>query len=136
MLMKRDDTLWKGIIENVPNEFLYFFYPNADKLFDLKRGIVFLDKELEQLSPEQDNMRSPKFVDKLMKVFTKAGKEEWILIHVEVQGYHDKAFARRMFTYFYRILEKYGKPVTAIAILSDNNKNLILSSFFSSKPIK
>ena len=99
-----------------------FFFKDADELFDMEKGFQFLDKELEQLFPMQDS-ESPKFVDKLIKVFTKTGREEWILCHVEIQGYDDRDFAKRMFTYFYRILDKYGKPVTAIAIFTDNNKN-------------
>ncbi|TAN01561.1 MAG: hypothetical protein EPN39_01810 [Chitinophagaceae bacterium] len=120
--MKRDDTLWKGILENLFDDFLHFFFPDADKLFDMKKGFEFLDKELEQLFPAPENMQDPKFVDKLVKVFTKGGKEEWLLVHVEIQGYDDKDFAKRMFVYWYRILDKYGKQVTAIAIFTDNNK--------------
>src|SRR3978361_1790391 len=120
--MIKDDTLWKGILENVFDDFLRFFFDDADTLFDMEKGFQFLDKELEQLFPEEEG-ESPKFVDKLVKVFTKAGKEEWLLVHIEVQGYDDKDFARRMFTYFYRILDKYEKPITAIAIFTDTNKN-------------
>lgn len=120
--MKRDDTLWKGILENLFDDFLRFFFPEADKLFDMKKGFEFLDKEPEQLFPSPENIQSPKFLDKLVRVFTKAGKEEWFLVHVEIQGYDDKDFAKRMFSYFYRILDKYGKLVTAIAIFTDTNK--------------
>jgi len=70
--MKRNDTLWKGILENVYEDFLRFFFENADKLFDIEKGFQFLDKELEQLFPA-DKLESPKFVDKLVKVFTKNG---------------------------------------------------------------
>jgi len=120
--LKRDDTLWKGILENLSEDFMRFFFKDADELFNMEKGFQFLDKELEQLFPMQDS-ESPKFVDKLIKVFTKTGREEWILCHVEIQGYDDRDFAKRMFTYFYRILDKYGKPVTAIAIFTDANKN-------------
>ena len=68
--MKRNDTLWKGILENVYEDFLRFFFKDADKLFDIEKGFQFLDKELEQLFPA-DDLESPKFVDKLVKVFTK-----------------------------------------------------------------
>jgi hypothetical protein len=119
--MNRDDTLWKGILENVFEDFLRFFFTDADLLFDMQKGFQYLDKELEQLFPVEDSM-APKYVDKLVKVFTLQGKEEWILIHLEVQGYNDKHFARRMFTYFYRILDKYNKPVTAIAIFTGTDK--------------
>ncbi len=89
--------------------------------FDFEKGFQFLDKELEQLFPVEE-MEAPKFVDKLVKVFTKTGKEEWILVHIEVQGYDDKDFAKRMFTYFYRILDRCGKQTTSVAIFSDDNK--------------
>jgi hypothetical protein len=56
-------------------------------------------------------------------VFTKRGTEEWILIHVEVQGYTDHDFGKRMFQYYYRILDQYDKPVTAFAIFADAVKN-------------
>lgn len=119
--MNKDDTLWKGILENICDDFLRFFFKDAEKLFDLERGFQFLDKELEQLFPTEE-IEAPKFVDKLVKVYTKTGEEDWILVHIEVQGYDDKDFAKRMFTYFYRILDKYGKPVTAIAIFTDANR--------------
>lgn len=127
--MKRDDTLWKGILENLFDDFLRFFFPDADKLFDMKKGFQFLDKELEQLFPAPENMQSPRFVDKLVKVFSRTGKEEWFLVHIEIQGYNDKDFAKRMFHYFYHILDKYGKSVTAIAIFTDTNKKFKLALY-------
>ncbi|WP_159476967.1 hypothetical protein [Dyadobacter sp. 3J3] len=119
--MKRNDTLWKGILENIFSDFLCFFFKDAEEIFDLERGFEFLDKELEQLFPTEE-IKAPKFVDKLVKVFTSSGAEEWVLVHIEVQGYDDKDFARRMYTYFYRILDKYERPVTAIAIFTDGNE--------------
>ena len=121
--MKRDDTLWKGILENLFDDFLRFFFKDADRLFDMKKGFQFLDKELEQLFPSPENMQAPKFVDKLVKVFTKEEKEEWLLVHVEIQGYHDKDFGKRLFKYWYRILDKYDKPVTTIVIFTNADKN-------------
>jgi predicted transposase YdaD len=126
--MNRDDTLWKSILENVFEDFLHFFFPDASQLFDLQKGFQYLDKELEQLFPEE-NSQAPKYVDKLAKVFTAQGKEEWILIHIEVQGYNDKHFSQRMFTYYYRILDRYNKPVTAIAIFTGANKKFHPATF-------
>lgn len=122
MARSNSDIYWKGILEDLFADFLRFFYPNADELFDIKRGFEFLDKELEQLIPENDP-KHPKFVDKLVKVFTREGKEEWILIHIEVQGYKGKQdFASRMFTYFYRIRDSYNNRVRSIAIFTDSNR--------------
>jgi predicted transposase/invertase (TIGR01784 family) len=121
--MKRDDTLWKAILEDVFDDFLTFFYPDSSTLFNVEKGFEYLDKELEQLFPPQEDVYALRFVDKLVKVYTKQGVEQWILVHVEVQGYPDKQFAERMFTYYYRILDKHQKPITAFAILTDGNKN-------------
>jgi hypothetical protein len=120
--MKRDDTLWKSILEEIFDDFLFFFFPDADQLFDLAKGFEYLDKELEQLFPPEQNEYATRYVDKLVKVFTSSGSEQWILIHIEVQGYNDKHFAERMFTYFYRIFDKYSKPITAFAIFTEGNK--------------
>jgi len=117
--MKKSDILWKGIIEDLPVFFILFFFPDARNILDLDRGVEFLDKELEELFPV-DHPDHPRFVDKLLKVFTVDGREEWILIHIEVQGYPDGDFGKRMYTYFYRLLDRYQKPVTALAIFTDD----------------
>ncbi|HMH23043.1 MAG TPA: hypothetical protein VK563_14765 [Puia sp.] len=122
MLLKANDTLWKGILEDLFADFLRFFYVHADKIFDMDKGFEFLDKELDQLYPGAD-IKHPKFVDKLVKAYKKDGTEEWLLIHIEVQGYRDKTFGRRMFTYFYRLLDRFDREVSSIAIFIDNDIN-------------
>ena len=120
-MLKHQDILWKGIIEDLCDDFILFFFHEASKEFDFTKGFEFLDKELIQLFPETEN--NPKFVDKLVKVHLKTGEESWILVHVEVQGYQEVNFEHRMFIYYYRILEKHNKPITALAIFTDEDKN-------------
>jgi len=130
--MKRDDALWKAILEDVFDDFLRFFFPDADDLFLIDRGFEYLDKELEQLFPPDQDMYAPRYVDKLVKVFARKNgqsHEQWILIHIEVQGYKDAHFAERMFQYYYRIFDKYRQPITAFAIFTDNRKAYHPASF-------
>ena len=47
--MISNDSLWKGIIEDLLPDFLAFFY--SDQTFDLDKGYEFLDKELEEIYP-------------------------------------------------------------------------------------
>jgi predicted transposase/invertase (TIGR01784 family) len=126
--MKRDDTLWKAILEDIFDDFLRFFYENADEIFDMARGFEFLDKELEDIfiQTDQENVR---YVDKLVKVWLKNGTEEWILIHIEVQGKGQKPFPERMFTYYYRLRDKHQRRITAWAILTDKNKKFLPTEF-------
>ncbi|GAB4033317.1 Rpn family recombination-promoting nuclease/putative transposase [Spirosoma gilvum] len=123
--MKRDDSLWKAILEDVFDDFLRFFYPKAEELFLLNRGFDYLDKELEQLFPPEQDSYQPRYVDKLVKVYTRQHdqvQEQWILIHIEVQGYKDPNFAERMFQYYCRIFDKYRQPITAFALFTDGHK--------------
>jgi hypothetical protein len=121
--MKRNDILWKSILEDIFDDFLKFFFPDAEILFDMERGFEYLDQELEQLFPPEGDIYAPKFVDKLVKVYCRSGEEAWLLVHIEVQGYRDEGFSDRMFTYYYRIWDKYRKPITAFAILTDDCKH-------------
>lgn len=120
--MKRDDILWKAALEDLFDDFLRFFFVDADSRFDFSKKFQYLDKELEQLFPPDKDTYSPRYVDKLVRVFLANGEDEWILIHIEVQSQVDKHFAWRMFQYYYRILDKYNKPIAAFAILADSNK--------------
>ena len=118
------DEAWKKVIERFFPQLLRFFVPNLYEDVDFSKGVSFLDKEMEQLSIR--SVKGAKYVDKLVKVHLKAclelmrrdGKEQWILVHIEVQGYPDEEFSERMFRYFYKIFDRHGKRVVSMAILT------------------
>ena len=121
------DVLWKGIIEDLIEFIVTFFFGKWADEIDFSKGVKFLDKELAEITA--DIGKGQRYVDKLVQLYTKSGKPKWFLIHIEVQGYKDVDFAKRMFIYFYRILDKYGMPVTALAIFTDDNKNFHPKSY-------
>lgn len=90
LMRRQNDILWKSVLEEVFDDLLRFVYTGADQVFDMKRGFEFLDKELAEMYPEPGKEGDTRFVDKLVK----------------------------MFRYFYRIFDRYKKPVTAIAIFT------------------
>ncbi len=47
----------------------------AGELFNLGKGFEYLDKELDQLFPPDHDRHEPRYVDKLVKVFTSKGDE-------------------------------------------------------------
>jgi hypothetical protein len=53
--LKHSDLLWKAALEDLFDDFLRFFYPEANDLFDLDKGFEYLDKELEQLFPPRND---------------------------------------------------------------------------------
>ena len=127
--MKHNDILWKSILEDIFDDFLKFFFPNAETLFDLEKGFEYLDQELEQLFPPEADTFTTRYMDKLVKVHCRSGAEAWLLVDIEVQGYRDETFPDRMFTYYYRIWDKYCKPITAFAILTNNCRHFLPTQF-------
>ena len=121
--VEKEDFLWKGIIEELFAAFLLFFFPDYVDEFDLEAKPVFLDKELAKLFPDKDGQKG-RYVDKLVKVKLKNGGEKCLFLHVEIQGYPDEFFGSRMFEYFYRIYDRFGKAITALAIFTGKEKRL------------
>lgn len=50
---RRDDLLYKAVLEDLFDDFLRFVMPDADQHFDLNRGVEFLNQELEQMFPPE-----------------------------------------------------------------------------------
>ena len=115
------DSVWKEAIETYFEEFLNFFFPDIAKDIDLEKGCEFLDKELQKIV--RDSELGKRWADLLIKVFLKDGSERWLLIHIEVQSYFERDFAKRMFVYNYRIFDRYNKDVVSLAILADPSPN-------------
>ncbi len=64
-----------------------------------------------------------RLVDKLITVVEKGtGKEKWVLVHIEVQGFHEEQFDKRMYIYNYRLFDRYDRPVCSLAVLADERE--------------
>ena len=113
------DSPWKKALEVYFKEFIDFFFREMAADVDWSREHVFLDKELQQVAREAALGR--RYVDKLVRVYRKNGHEEWVLAHIEVQGQPDIDFPKRMYTYNYRIFDRFDRKVASLAILADES---------------
>jgi hypothetical protein len=113
------DSPWKEAITRYFEPFVAFFLPQAHREIDWSRGHEFLDKELQQITPEGE--LGARVVDKLVKVWLLSGEEEWLLIHVEVQMTEQGIFPLRVYVYNYRAFDLYNKEVVSVAVLGDEN---------------
>jgi hypothetical protein len=113
------DSPWKEAIEHYFPEFMAFYFPDAAVQIDWSQGYTFLDQELRAVV--QDAELGKRFVDKLVQLKLHSGADKWVYIHLEVQGQPQKNFAKRMFTYNYRIFDRYDQPVASLAVLADEN---------------
>jgi hypothetical protein len=111
------DSPWKEALEQYFEPFLAFFFPKAHNEIDWQRGYEFLDKELQQIVVEAE--LGKRIVDKLVKVWQLDGEETWVLLHIEIQSQVDSDFTKRMYTYNYRIFDRYNRKVVSLAVLGD-----------------
>lgn len=116
------DANWKFIIEELFPEFMSFFLPKLAEEIDYTQAPEFMEQELHKIVA--DKVKKGKVVnDKLVKVRLKNGEDKWVLIHIEIQGTFETHFSKRMFIYFYRILDKYDKEITALAVYTGNQQS-------------
>ena len=113
------DSLWKEAVEQYFGPLLALFFPDVHHDVDFGRGYEFLNKELAEIALEGETGR--RYADSLVKVFLKDGTERWLVIHIDVQGYRDPNFERRMFIYNYRTFDRYDADVVTLVILTDPN---------------
>ena len=117
--MTEYDSPWKEFLDAFLKPFMEFAFPDLHDAIDWSQPVVALDKELQQIAPVSD--AGVRTVDKLVEVRLLDGESQWLLIHVEVQSQRVEKFAERMFVYYYRIRDKYDKPLVSLAILGDNH---------------
>ncbi len=119
-LPKRDfDNSWKAVVENFFPELIAFFLPAIYEEIDWVKGFIFLDKELIKI--QKKGKVGKRLGDKMISVWDKAGQEKYVIIHIEVQNRSEPEFCHRMWTYFYRIFDRYQQSIYSVAILTDDN---------------
>ena len=112
------DSPWKETIEAYFQECLEFFFPEVANDIDWSKKYTFLDKELQKIV--RDGSLGRRYVDKLVKVWLKNGKEQWVLIHLEVQSEPETDFEKRMYQYNALLFLSYNCSVASLAILGDD----------------
>ena len=112
------DGFWKDLIERFWRELLKSVLPTLYAVADLTKEPEFLDKELRDALHIPDDRSSPRFVDALLKIPLRDGREEWVLLHIEVQGPGGEALTFRMYFYCALLFAHYQKMPVALAILT------------------
>jgi len=120
MIRSEQDSAWKLILDRYFKDFVDYCLPQLSQLIDWDKPWVSLDKEFQALT--KDTATGKRLLDKLFKVQLKNGQEQWVLVHIEVQGKKEEEFAERMFIYESRIYDKYRQRVVGCAVLTDANR--------------
>jgi hypothetical protein len=121
------DNPWKSFIELYFRDFLIFFFPKIEADIHWSKPIQFLDKELQKVV--RDAEVSKRYADKLVEVHRLNGQKTLVICHIEVQSQEEGNFAARMYSYNYRLRDRYNCPVVSLAILGDDNQTWRPSQF-------
>ena len=114
------DSPWKDTIDQFTRSFLEVTFPDVAATIDWSFKPVSLEQELHEITPASEI--GAKRVDKLLKVRLLDGTDQWLYIHIEVQMHYDPDLPKRLFTYHYRIFDKYGVHPLTLAILGDTSR--------------
>ena len=102
---RRDaDTAWKQVLQVLLPDFLGLVHANLYAAIDWQRPVTFLDKELQAIT--RQGRKGRRAVDLLASIWRRDGVEQWLLVHVDVQGRVEEDFARRMFIYHARLIDR------------------------------
>jgi hypothetical protein len=112
------DNPWKAFIELYFRDFLSFFFPTIEADIDWSKPVRFLDKELQKIV--RDSEIPKRYADKLVEVHRLNGQTTLVICHIEVQSQEEGKFPFRMYTYNYRLRDRYNCPVVSLAILGDD----------------
>ncbi len=126
------DGGWKQAVEDDFEDYLRFYFPKVHQAIDFSVPVDHLEQELRRLFPQSEV--SQRVVDKVVRVRWKDGGEALLLIHIEIQGQRRSNFAERMFTYYYRLVDRFESPVTSLALLVDPDPGFRPSSFVLETP--
>ncbi|MTV36691.1 DUF4351 domain-containing protein [Duganella radicis] len=113
----RYDLPWKMAITHAVHAFMALFFADIHATIDWSKRPRFHDKELTRTGYVDTPDRM--IADKLVEVCLRDGG--WILLHIEVQSQRDASLAQRMLDYNYRISQEYGRPVTSLVLLADDD---------------
>jgi len=112
------DSPWKEALDLYFPEFMAFFLPEAYADIDWSRGYEFLDKELQKIV--RDAEVGKRLADKLVKVWRRDNSQSLVLAHIEIQSQYEADFKQRIFSYNYRIFDRYRLSVATLVILADD----------------
>jgi hypothetical protein len=118
--MTEYDIPWKEILDTYLKGFLELCLPEIHNGIDWSNPIENHEQELPHLFPK--SLTPGRVADKLFRAQFRTNEQPtWFLIHTEVQVTRQADFAERMFSCYYRILDRFKEPVVCIGILGDSS---------------
>jgi len=111
------DGAWKDLLQRRFFELLNAYFPEVGAAIDQNRPPEFLDQELRELKIDEAAVDNR--VDFLSRVHLTNGRAKLLYLHLEVQSFRERDFARRLFHCFATLRRACGPEVISLAVLAD-----------------
>jgi hypothetical protein len=108
---------WKQIFRGYLSDAMDLFFPEISESIDWRSPPVFLDKDLEQLDP--DDVYGQRNAVQLVKLKLKKGKSMILLFHVATEASEDKSFEEMVMSHALRAYDRFEQFPSSLAILCD-----------------
>lgn len=113
------ELAWKEVLEAYFMDAIELLFPNTAAFIDVELPYELLDRDLQQMSREMEE--GQRYASQLVRVWQKQQEEEWLVIHLEVQGGYEEDFPKKLFTNHCRTYEYYEKHGINLAIFCDDD---------------
>lgn len=123
--MNKDDCInyesaWNDIIEACFPDLIKYI-SELDTRLDLELPYEFLNRDFQQLNRELEI--TGEYASKLVRVWVNQPEEEWVLLHLHVQGEYFEELPSKMFIQSGRIFHHFDQHPLTIVILCDEDQN-------------
>jgi hypothetical protein len=108
---------WKQIVRGYLSDVMDLLFPEISELVDWLLPPVFLDKDLEQLDP--DDEYGERDAVQLVKLKLKQGKSMILLFHFAIEARKDKSFEEMVMTHALRAYDRFEQFPSSLAVLCD-----------------
>lgn len=113
-------SAWDEILEAYLFDMIKYL-PNIAAAIDLELPYELLNNDFQQMTRYVEFNQG--YTSKLVRVWLNQQEEEWIMIHIQVQGGYFEELPSKMYHINYGVFERYGKHPYPLVILCDEDKN-------------
>lgn len=113
-------SAWNDVIEACFTDIIKYI-SDLDTRLDLELPHEFLNRDFQQINRELEIIGE--YTSKLVRVWVNQPEEEWVLLHLHVQGEYFEELPRKMYIQSGRVFNHFDQHPLTIVLLCDEDKN-------------
>ena len=120
--------LWQGLIEDMTEDFLSFFYPTHFHLLDLERG--FESVSLPRIGSHPDNSLETRPLTQLISGYLDDGTATRFLLYLDLFGNPPPDLGKTLFFNASNVLKRYGEALNTLVLFLGPPNEFHVAEYF------